>query len=32
MAASYPTAITTGPDGNVWFVEYGGNRIGRVTR
>lgn len=31
-ASSYPTGITTGPDGNVWFVETGGNRIGRVTR
>jgi streptogramin lyase len=29
--ASYPYAITLGPDGNVWFTE-GVNRIGRITR
>ena|GEM_PF-3760460 len=26
-----PFAITAGPDGNVWFTEPTGNRIGRVT-
>src|SRR5439155_958422 len=26
-----PRAITAGPDGNLWFTEYYGNRIGRVT-
>src|SRR5690349_68260 len=25
------SAITRGPDGNVWFVEEGGNKIGRIT-
>jgi streptogramin lyase len=24
--------IALGPDGNLWFAEYGGNKIGRVTR
>ncbi len=28
---SSPDYITTGPDGNVWFTEYDGNRIGRIT-
>jgi streptogramin lyase len=23
--------ITSGPDGNLWFTEHGGNRIGRIT-
>jgi streptogramin lyase len=23
--------ITTGPDGNLWFVEYDGNALGRIT-
>jgi streptogramin lyase len=23
--------ITTGPDGNLWFTEFGSNRIGRLT-
>jgi virginiamycin B lyase len=23
--------ITAGPDGNLWFTEYGGNKIGRIT-
>jgi streptogramin lyase len=23
--------ITAGPDGNLWFTEYNGNRIGRIT-
>jgi streptogramin lyase len=26
-----PTDVTLGPDGNIWFVEAGQNRIGRVT-
>src|ERR1051325_201739 len=26
-----PTAITTGPDGNLWFTEAAGNAIGRIT-
>jgi virginiamycin B lyase len=24
-------AMAAGPDGNVWFTEYGANQIGRVT-
>lgn len=28
---SYPDAITAGPDGNLWFTEYGSGRIGRIT-
>ena len=28
---SFPTGITTGPDGNLWFAEREGNRIGRIT-
>jgi streptogramin lyase len=23
--------MTTGPDGNLWFVEFNGNAIGRIT-
>ena len=30
-AGSIPNGIAAGPDGNVWFAEYGGNRIGRIT-
>jgi streptogramin lyase len=30
-AASYPTSITAGPDGNVWFTEQAANQIGRIT-
>jgi len=30
-ASSGPMGITTGPDGNLWFVEGDGNRIGRIT-
>lgn len=26
-----PLLITAGPDGNLWFTEQGGNRIGRIT-
>ena len=28
---STPGGITTGPDGNIWFTEYDGNKIGRLT-
>jgi hypothetical protein len=28
---SAPTGITTGPDGNLWFMEAIGNKIGRIT-
>lgn len=28
---SFPTTITQGPDGNVWFVEKAYSRIGRIT-
>ena len=27
----YPYWITSGPDGNLWFTEYDGDRIGRIT-
>ena len=30
-AGSRPFGITTGPDGNLWFTEYGGDKIGRIT-
>jgi streptogramin lyase len=30
-ASSYPWGITAGPDGNIWFTEYRGNRIGKIT-
>jgi virginiamycin B lyase len=26
-----PVAITPGPDGNLWFTENSGNKIGRIT-
>jgi hypothetical protein len=26
-----PKGITPGPDGNIWFVEFTGNRVARVT-
>lgn len=26
-----PIGITAGPDGNLWFTEFQGNRIGRIT-
>ncbi|MGH7267834.1 MAG: virginiamycin B lyase family protein [Candidatus Rokuibacteriota bacterium] len=29
--ASEPEGITVGPDGALWFVEYAGNKIGRIT-
>jgi len=28
---NFPYGIAAGPDGNVWFTEQGGNRIGRIT-
>ncbi len=28
---SNPNGITTGPDGNLWFAEYGAGKIGRIT-
>src|SRR5262249_9229459 len=28
---SQPSGITAGPDGNLWFTEAAGNRIGRIT-
>src|SRR6266436_4348119 len=30
-SGSGPEGITSGPDGNVWFTEDAGNRIGRIT-
>jgi streptogramin lyase len=30
-AGSAPAGITSGPDGNLWFTERGGNRIGKIT-
>jgi len=26
-----PEFITAGPDGNLWFAEFQGNKIGRIT-
>ena len=31
MAASGPCAIASGPDGNLWFTELAGDRIGQMT-
>ena len=31
-SGSTPQGIVTGPDGNLWFTEYSGNKIGRITR
>jgi streptogramin lyase len=28
---SQPDAIAAGPDGNLWFTEFSGNQIGRIT-
>ena len=28
---SQPVSIVTGPDGALWFTEFGGNNVGRVT-
>jgi len=30
-ASSTPQAIAAGPDGNLWFTEYGGVKIGKIT-
>jgi virginiamycin B lyase len=30
-ANSGPFGITAGPDGNLWFADPGGNKIGRIT-
>ena len=30
-ASSRPEGITSGPDGNLWFTEEGGGKIGRIT-
>lgn len=30
-SASEPQGITAGPDGNLWFTEWGGNKIGRIS-
>jgi hypothetical protein len=30
-AGSGPDTITAGPDGNLWFTEFAGNRIGRIS-
>src|SRR5947199_7105244 len=30
-SASVPTEIVVGPDGALWFTEFSGNKIGRVT-
>jgi streptogramin lyase len=30
-AHSTPSDIVLGPDGNLWFTEYGGDKIGRIT-
>jgi streptogramin lyase len=30
-ADSQPNGIVTGPDGNMWFTEIAGNKIGRIT-
>ena len=28
---SQPSSLALGPDGNLWFTEYGSNKIGRIT-
>ena len=28
---SLPRGVTTGPDGNIWFTEGAGNKIGRLA-
>jgi streptogramin lyase len=30
-AVSQPWLIAAGPDGALWFTEYNGNKIGRIT-
>jgi streptogramin lyase len=27
----FPSEITAGPDGNIWFTEFYGDKIGRIT-
>ena len=27
-----PIGIVSGPDGNLWFTEFNGNQIGRITQ
>src|SRR5580704_1169270 len=29
--ASAPLTVTAGPDGNVWFTEFTGHKVGRIT-
>ena len=29
--SSAPSCITTGPDGNLWFTESGGSKIGKIS-
>jgi streptogramin lyase len=31
-AGGFPYRITAGPDGNLWFTEFSGSRIGWITR
>jgi virginiamycin B lyase len=31
VASSSPIGITAGPDGNLWFTENTGARVGRIT-
>jgi virginiamycin B lyase len=30
-ARSYPNDVSAGPDGNLWFVDYGAQKLGRVN-
>src|SRR5207248_1402534 len=30
-ASSQPLGITAGPDGNIWFTEAAGSKVGRLT-
>lgn len=30
-AGSEPLGITAGPDGNLWFTDYGTSKIGKIT-
>jgi streptogramin lyase len=31
LSGPNPEGITLGPDGNIWFAEFGGDKIGRIT-